>query len=198
MPEVAIFPAAEPNAFATGASRDDALVAVSIGLLQNMDADEIKAVLGHEIAHIANGDMLTMTLLQGVLNTFVMIFARVLGTLIDKALSGSQNDARPSFGLGYYLGYFVAEIVLGILASLVVMAFSRYREYRADEGGARLSSRDQMIAALERLRQLQGLPSEMPGELAAFGIRGGGMMEWFASHPPLEKRIAALQNNFHR
>ncbi len=193
MPEVAIFPAAEPNAFATGASRDSALVAVSQGLLEQMDADEVEAVVGHEMAHVANGDMLTMTLLQGVLNVFIIIFARIIGVMVDRALSGQREGS--SVGIGYFLGNMVAQVVLGILASLVVSAFSRYREYRADEGGAKFAGRQKMIAALRRLQACHDMPAQLPSEMTAFGIRGGGVMEWFASHPPLEKRIAALEQS---
>jgi heat shock protein HtpX len=192
MPEVAIFPAAEPNAFATGASRNNALVAVSTGLLENMTPDEVEAVLGHEIGHVANGDMVTLTLIQGVVNTFVMFFARIIGWFVDRVVLKNERG----LGIGYMLTTIVAELVLGILASMVVMWFSRRREFRADAAGASLASRDKMIAALERLKRAQELPSTMPATLTAFGIsRGavGGLGALFRSHPPLEDRIAALR-----
>lgn len=192
MPEVAIFPAAEPNAFATGASRNNALVAVSTGLLENMTPDEVEAVLGHEIGHVANGDMVTLTLIQGVVNTFVMFFARIIGWFVDRVVLKNERG----LGIGYMLTTIVAELVLGILASMVVMWFSRRREFRADAAGASLASRDKMIAALERLKRAQELPSTMPATLTAFGISrgaGGGLGALFRSHPPLEDRIAALR-----
>ncbi|MFM8355401.1 MAG: protease HtpX [Gammaproteobacteria bacterium] len=192
MPEVAIFPAAEPNAFATGASRNNALVAVSTGLLENMTPDEVEAVLGHEIGHVANGDMVTLTLIQGVVNTFVMFFARIIGWFVDRVVLKNERG----LGIGYMLTTIVAELVLGILASMVVMWFSRRREFRADAAGASLAGRDKMIAALERLKRAQDLPSTMPATLTAFGIsRGavGGLGALFRSHPPLEDRIAALR-----
>jgi heat shock protein HtpX len=194
MPEVAIFQAPEPNAFATGASRNNALVAVSAGLLQTMNEDEVEAVLGHEISHVANGDMVTLTLIQGVLNTFVIFLARVVGFLVDRALSSNNNEQyRP--GIGFWITSMVAEILLGFLASMIVMWFSRQREFRADAGGAYLAGRQKMIAALERLRQVAE-PSHLPSEMAAFGINGGlgdGLKKLFMSHPPLEERIAALR-----
>jgi heat shock protein HtpX len=194
MPEVAIFQAPEPNAFATGASRNNALVAVSAGLLQTMNEDEVEAVLGHEISHVANGDMVTLTLIQGVLNTFVIFLARVVGFLVDRALSSNNNEQyRP--GIGFWITSMVAEILLGFLASMIVMWFSRQREFRADAGGANLAGRQKMIAALERLRQVAE-PSHLPSEMAAFGINGGlgdGLKKLFMSHPPLEERIAALR-----
>jgi len=191
MPDVAIYASPEPNAFATGMKRNDALVAVSTGLLEAMRAEEAEAVLGHEVSHIANGDMVTMTLLQGVLNTFVIFLARI----IANAISGFLGRGEQGGGLGF-LGYFavviVAEIVLGILASIIVMAFSRYREFRADAGGARLAGRERMIAALQRLKSAHE-PSHLPDQLAAFGINGGGRMgRLFMSHPPIDERIAAL------
>ncbi len=194
MPEVAIFQAPEPNAFATGASRNNALVAVSAGLLQTMNEDEVEAVLGHEISHVANGDMVTLTLIQGVLNTFVIFLARVVGFLVDRALSSNNNEGyRP--GIGFWITSMIAEILLGFLASMIVMWFSRQREFRADAGGANLAGRQKMIAALERLRQVAE-PSHLPSEMAAFGINGGlgdGLKKLFMSHPPLEERIAALR-----
>ncbi|MDT8409356.1 MAG: protease HtpX [Wenzhouxiangellaceae bacterium] len=191
MPEVAIFDAAEPNAFATGASRNKSLVAVSTGLLRAMDSDQVEAVLAHEISHIANGDMITMTLLQGVLNTFVLLLSRVLGQIIDRAVFRSERG----YGPGYFISVIVLQIVLGILASIVVMAFSRWREYRADAGGARLAGRAKMISALERLRQ-SSQPGQLPESVEAFGIRGRtgfGFKRLFMSHPPLAERIAALR-----
>jgi len=191
MPELAIFDAAEPNAFATGASRNKALVAVSTGLLRQMRPEEVEAVLGHEVTHVANGDMITMTLLQGVLNTFVLLLSRVLGQIIDRAVFRSERG----YGPGYFLSVIVLQIVLGILASMIVMAFSRWREFRADAGGARLAGRERMIAALERLRRSQQ-PGQLPESVEAFGVRGrtgAGIKRLFMSHPPLAERIAALQ-----
>lgn len=185
MPQVAVFDSATPNAFATGANKDAALVAVSTGLLRNMSEDEVEAVLGHEISHVANGDMVTLALLQGVMNTFVLVFAHLLAAVLDR------SDGRAQRGMGYYLGYYVAQAVLGFLASMVVMWFSRYREYRADAGGAHLAGRGKMIAALERLMRVQE-PQALPAGMAAFGINGG-LGELLATHPPLEKRIAALR-----
>jgi len=190
MPDVAIYQAAEPNAFATGASRNKALVAVSTGLLQHMQSNEVEAVLGHEVAHIANGDMITLTLLQGVLNTFVLILSRVLGQMIDRVVFKSNR----MYGPGYFISVIVLQIVLGILASIIVMAFSRWREFRADAGGARLAGRNNMIAALQRL-QKASQPSQLPESVEAFGIRGRvgtGLRALLMSHPPLEQRIAAL------
>jgi len=193
-PEVGIFDSPEPNAFATGARRDAALVAVSTGLLQRMERQEVEAVLGHEVAHVANGDMVTLTLIQGVVNTFVIFLARIIGGIIDRAVFRSENGRGP----GYFISVIVAQIVLGILASTIVMAFSRYREFRADAGGARLAGRENMIGALQALRRSQQHPGEaMPEAMKAFGINGrkaGGLKRLFMSHPPLEERIAALQN----
>ncbi len=192
MPEVAIFRAPEPNAFATGASRNNALVAVSAGLLQSMDRDEIEAVLGHEISHVANGDMVTLTLIQGVVNTFVIFLARIIGYFVDRALAGSDGENRGP-GIGYWVSSMIAEIFLGILASIIVMWFSRQREFRADAGGASLAGRQKMIAALEKLQRVHE-PSHLPAEMSAFGIRGGGgLTRLFMTHPPLEERIAALR-----
>jgi heat shock protein HtpX len=190
MPDVAIYQAAEPNAFATGASRNKALVAVSTGLLQHMQSNEVEAVLGHEVAHIANGDMITLTLLQGVLNTFVLILSRVLGQMIDRVVFKSNR----AYGPGYFISVIVLQIVLGILASMIVMAFSRWREFRADAGGARLAGRGNMIAALQRLQRVSQ-PSQLPESVEAFGIRGRvgtGLRALMMSHPPLEQRIEAL------
>lgn len=189
MPEVAVYEG-EPNAFATGASRNAALVAVSTGLLQGMTRDEVEAVLGHEIAHVANGDMVTMTLVQGVVNTFVVFLSRVVGYLVDRALS-RDNDSGP--GIGYTVTVIVAQIVFGIGASLIVAWFSRYREFRADAGSARLLGSPQpMVKALARLGGLE--PGHLPQSLGALGIKDSpGFMSLFSSHPPIEERIAALQ-----
>lgn len=193
MPEVAVFEAPEPNAFATGPSRNNALVAVSTGLLANMRRDEVEAVLGHEVSHVANGDMVTLALIQGVLNTFVIALARIVGFVVDRALSNSDEE-RTAPGMAYWVTSIAAEILLGILASMIVMGFSRRREFRADAGGAALAGRERMIAALERLQALH-TPAQLPSPMAAFGINnGGGVMRLFMSHPPLEERIAALRD----
>lgn len=189
MPEVAIYDAPEINAFATGANRNNALVAVSTGLLRAMSRDEAEAVLAHEVSHVANGDMVTMALLQGVLNTFVIVLARVVGRVVDGAISGNRDSDAPGFG--YYIIVFVLEMVFGVFASMIAMWFSRHREYRADAGGASLAGRHKMIAALERLAQTHGA-STLPKQVAAFGI-SGGMSGLLRSHPPLEDRIAALR-----
>jgi len=190
MPEVGIFDTPEPNAFATGANRNHALVAVSTGLLQSMSADEVEAVLGHEISHVANGDMVTMTLIQGVINTFVYFFASIIGYVVDRMVFKTERG----YGPAYYVTQIVAQIALSILASMLVMWFSRYREFRADAGGANLAGRQKMISALQAL-QRNHEPAALPGALAAFGINGGGVQRLFMSHPPLEERIAALQNS---
>jgi heat shock protein HtpX len=190
MPEVGVFNAPEPNAFATGMNKNSALVAVSTGLLQNMNADEVEAVLGHEISHVANGDMVTMALMQGVINTFVYFFATIIGHVVDRTVFKTERG----YGPAYYVTQMVAQIVLGILASMLVMWFSRYREFRADAGGANLAGREKMIAALRALQRGHEV-QDLPGQLAAFGINGGGWNRLFMSHPPLEERIAALQNN---
>lgn len=194
MPEVGIFPAYEANAFATGWNRNNSLVAVSQGLLERFSQDEVEAVLAHEIGHVANGDMVTLTLIQGVVNTFVMFFARIFGNFVDKAVLKNESDGP---GIGYYVATIVAELVLGILASTIVMWFSRRREYRADEAGARLAGTSAMIGALRRLQVESGqVESQMPDSLTAFGISGGlknGLAGLLMSHPPLEDRIAALQ-----
>lgn len=189
MPEVGIFQADVMNAFATGMNRNNALVAVSTGLMQNMSRDEVEAVLGHEMAHVANGDMITMGLLQGVLNTFVIFFSRMIGILVDRVVFKIERGIGP----GYWIGSIVAEIVLGILAAIIAAWFSRYREFRADQGGARLAGTGKMIAALERLRQAHE-PQGLKGEMAAFGISSGGtLMALLSTHPPLDKRISALK-----
>ncbi|MDI1443556.1 protease HtpX [Polyangium sp. 6x1] len=192
MPEVAIYDSPEMNAFATGARRDKALVAVSTGLARNMRRDEVEAVLGHEIAHVANGDMVTLTLLQGVLNTFVIFLSRVVGFLIDRFLSRSEDGEERGPGIAYFVSNIVLQIVFGILASLIVAWFSRRREFRADDGGAELVGKQAMARALDRLRMQQGEPSALPASMQAFGIRGGRMMALFSSHPPLEDRIERL------
>ena len=191
MPEVAVYDAPDVNAFATGWNRNHALVAVSAGLLHNMDKDEIEAVLGHEISHVANGDMVTLTLIQGVVNTFVILFSKLFGILVDRVLL--KNDEREGPGIGAFVAEIVAQLVLGILASIIVMWFSRQREFRADAGGARLAGRGKMIAALERLKANHE-QAALPQEMAAFGISGGGAVsKLFMTHPPLEERIAALK-----
>jgi heat shock protein HtpX len=193
-PEVAIYNSPEPNAFATGPTRNNSLVAVSTGLLQGMPQNELEAVLAHEVAHVANGDMVTMTLLQGVLNTFVIFISRVIGYIVDRVVL--KNDR--GHGIGFFVTSIIAQILLGILASMIVMWFSRQREFRADAGGAKLAGRNNMAAALERLKSWQQQPSQLPEAVQAFGIRGGkptGMQRLFMSHPPLEERIRALMKN---
>ena len=192
MPEVAIFPSPAPNAFATGMSRNKALVAVSSGLLDNMSRDEVEAVLGHEVAHVANGDMITLALIQGVLNAFVMFLSRVIGHFVDRVILKNNQG----HGIGFYVTMFIAQMVLGVLAAIIVMWFSRKREFRADEGGATLSDRSKMISALEALQRSSGAAEPLPDQLAAFGFAGGiggGIKKLFMSHPPLEERIAALK-----
>ena len=193
MPQVGIFPAPEPNAFATGANRNKALVAVSEGLLKNMRRDEVRAVLGHEIGHVANGDMVTLSLLQGILNTFVIFFSRIVGFVVDRAVF--RNERGP--GLGYFAVTIAAQIVFGILASAIVMWYSRKREFRADAAGARLAGRGSMISALESLKRGYGAGQSMPESLAAFGISASarsGIRRLFSSHPPLDARIQALKS----
>ena len=193
MPEVGIYEAPEINAFATGMTRNSSLVAVSSGLLRNMTRDEAEAVLAHEVSHVANGDMVTLTLIQGVVNTFVMFFARIIGNIIDKAVLGN----RDGHGLGYFAVVFMLEIVFGLFASIIVMRFSRWREFRADAGGANLAGKHKMVAALERLASNQ-TQSSLPTQIAAFGISGNiahGLKKLFMSHPPLAERIAALKNS---
>jgi heat shock protein HtpX len=188
-PEVAVYDG-PANAFATGARRDAALVAVSTGLLRGMKRDEVEAVLAHEVSHVANGDMITLALIQGVVNTFVIFLSRVVGYFVDRVVFRNERDS--GVGIGYFLTTIVAEIVFGILASMIVLWFSRQREFRADAGGARLAGRDSMIAALERLRAGS---EPLPDGMAAFGISGKskGVMRLFMSHPPIEERIAALR-----
>ena len=191
MPEVAIFDSPEVNAFATGMNKNNALVAVSSGLLRSMSREEAEAVLGHEVTHVANGDMVTLALIQGVVNTFVMFFSRVIGHVVDRVVFKTQRGQGPAF----FVTMIVAELVLGILASIIVMWFSRQREFRADRGGASLAGRQNMIAALERLNAMH--PQPLPDKMAAFGIAGGGgggIKRLFMTHPPLEERIAALRH----
>jgi heat shock protein HtpX len=192
MPEVGVFQSPDPNAFATGMRRNDALVAVSTGLLQSMSADEVEAVLGHEISHVSNGDMVTMGLLQGVVNTFVIFLSRVIGHVVDRVVFKTERG----YGPAYFITSIVAQIFLSILATMIVMWFSRHREFRADAGGASLAGRGKMIGALQALQRAHE-PKDLPGEFAAFGISGGlgaGMKKLFMSHPPLEERIAALRS----
>nr|WP_279380204.1 protease HtpX [Sphingosinicella soli] len=191
MPEVAVYDSPEVNAFATGMSKNSSLIAVSTGLLQRMSREEAEAVLGHEVSHAANGDMVTMALIQGVVNTFVMFLSRVIGHAVDRVVFRTQNGHGPAF----FVTMIVAEVLLGVLASIIVMWFSRHREFRADQGGAELAGRPHMIAALRRLAALH--PAPLPDRMAAFGIAGGvgsGLKRLFMTHPPLEERIAALQN----
>ena len=191
-PQIGIFDNSQPNAFATGASKNKALIAVSTGLLRQMSRDEVEAVVGHEMAHVANGDMVTMALLQGVINTFVVFLSRVIGFLVDRVVFRVERG----FGPGYYIASIVAQIVLSVLATMIVMWFSRKREFRADAGGAYLTSREKMCSALQRLREVTQ-PRELPDTMAAFGISGArttsGLKRLFLSHPPLEERIRALQ-----
>lgn len=198
MPEVAIFPSRASNAFATGWNKNDSLVAVSEGMLQRFSPAEVRAVMAHEIGHVANGDMVTLTLIQGVVNTFVMFFARIIGNFVDRALFRNEGEGP---GIGYFISTIVAELVLGLLASIIVMWFSRQREFRADAASAQLVGSGSMIAALERLRAEQGIPVEMPGEMTAFGINGNlkrGLAGLLVTHPPLEERIAALRAGNYR
>lgn len=193
MPEVGIFDSASSNAFATGMNKNNALVAVSTGLMQHMNQDEVEAVLAHEVSHVANGDMVTLSLIQGVVNTFVIFFSRIIGMLIDKVVFKVERGHGP----GFWIGTIIAQVVLSILASIVVMWFSRWREFRADEGGAKLAGKQKMISALRKLQQ-QSSPQAMPDEMAAFGINGGlasGIKKLFMTHPPLEERILALEKN---
>ncbi|WP_371196036.1 protease HtpX [Glaciecola sp. SC05] len=189
MPEVGIFDHPSPNAFATGWNKNNALVAVSTGLMQSMNKNEVEAVLAHEVSHVANGDMVTMTLIQGVVNAFVVFLSRVIGHVVDRVVFKVERGHGPAF----WIVSFVAQIVLGFLAMAIVMWFSRKREFRADIGGAKLAGRQNMIAALERLKEGQDAP-KMPDEMAAFAINAGNVQKLFASHPPLEDRIQALKN----
>jgi heat shock protein HtpX len=190
MPEVGVFDSPEPNAFATGANRNAALVAVSTGLLRRMSRGEVEAVLGHEVSHVANGDMVTLTLIQGVVNTFVFVFSRVIGSVVDRVVFRNENGHGPAF----WITTIVAQVVLSFIATMIVMWFSRQREFRADSGGARLAGREQMVGALEALKRNTTHP--LPDQMSAFGIAGGmgqGLKKLFLSHPPLEERIAALR-----
>ncbi|MBN1334636.1 MAG: protease HtpX [Deltaproteobacteria bacterium] len=189
-PDVAVYPSPDPNAFATGARRDHALVAVSTGLLESMPPREVEAVLAHEISHVTNGDMVTLTLLQGVLNTFVIFLSRLVGFLVDQALF--RSDSRSRIGPGYWITSLVLQVLLGLLASMVVMAYSRRREFRADEGAARLAGAGAMIEALQTLGRVHE-PAALPRGMRAFGVRGGGVFRLLASHPPIEARIARLR-----
>lgn len=192
MPEVGIFPMSQANAFATGWNRNKALVAISSGMLERYSKEEIRAVMGHEIGHVANGDMITLALVQGVINTFVMFFARIIGFAVDRAVFKTERGVGPAF----YIVTIIAQIVLAILASIIVMWFSRYREFKADIAGAELGSRNGMISALRRLKAESGIPDQMPESMNAFGINSGkrsGIKALFMSHPPLDVRIQALQ-----
>jgi heat shock protein HtpX len=192
MPEVGVFDSPEPNAFATGARRNAALVAVSTGLLQSMSQSEAEAVLAHEVSHVANGDMVTLTLIQGVVNTFVVFLSRVIGHTVDRVVFKTEEGHGPAF----WITTIIAQLVLGLLATVIVMWFSRQREFRADAGGSKLAGRQNMIGALERLQQRHAGP--LPEKMAAFGISGGraaGLKRLFMTHPPLEERIAALRNS---
>ncbi len=191
MPQVAIYDSPNPNAFATGARRNNALVAVSTGLLESMKAEEVDAVLAHEVSHIANGDMVTLALIQGVVNTFVIFLARVIGHVVDRFVFRNERG----YGIGYFIVVIVAQLVLGVLASVIVFWFSRRREFRADAGAARLTGREKMIAALESLKR-SSEPAQLPEQIAAFGISGGekgGIKRLLMTHPPLSERIAALK-----
>ena len=189
MPEVAIYDSPEINAFATGPGRNNALVAVSTGILNYMSSDEAEAVMAHEIGHVANGDMVTLTLIQGVVNTFVVFFAYVIGYFVDRVILKNEEGQ----GIGFFIANIVAQIALGFLASIIVMWFSRQREFRADAAGAKFAGKQKMIAALEKLKAMHE-PSHLPEQMAAFGINGGDIQKMFSSHPPLDERIAALQN----
>jgi heat shock protein HtpX len=192
MPDVGIFPTDQSNAFATGANRNKALMAVSSGMLQRFNKNELRAVIGHEIAHIANGDMITMTLLQGIMNTFVMFLARVAGFIVDRMILKNERG----LGIGFYVTTIIMEILLMILASIIMMWFSRQREFRADAGAAQLTNKEDMIGALTSLKREMGFPDQMPESLSAFGINSGqrsGFKALFMTHPPLDERIAALQ-----
>ncbi len=195
MPEVGIFPSYQSNAFATGWNKNDALVAVSSGLLDRMNRDEVRAVLGHEIGHVANGDMVTLSLLQGVVNTFVMFFSRIIGNFVDRVVFKNENDGP---GIAYFVTSLIADLVLGILASMIVMWFSRRREFRADEAGARLAGKQAMISALLRLRAEHDLSDQMPAEMTAFAITEGkkegfSLAAMMSSHPSIDDRVAALE-----
>lgn len=193
MPEIGVFPSDQPNAFATGMTKNSSLVAVSTGLLQHMSSDEVEAVLGHEVAHVANGDMVTMALVQGVVNTFVVFLSRLVGFFVDRVILKNERG----LGIGYFVSSIIAQIFLSILATMIVMWFSRYREFHADQGGATLAGKQKMIGALRRLQNVNE-PKDLPGEFAAFGILGNRSRDFkalFLSHPPLEDRIRALEQS---
>ncbi len=195
MPEVGIFPAEQSNAFATGWNKNASLVAVSAGMMRRFNKNEIRAVLAHEVGHVANGDMVTLALIQGVVNTFVMFFARIIGYAVDKVILKEER----SVGIGFYIATFVAEIILGFLASMIVAWFSRRREFRADHAGATLADRQSMVSALRRLKAESEVPNQMPDTLVAFGIASGAgnkLMQLFATHPPLDVRIATLESGY--
>ena len=192
LPDVGIFQQSSPNAFATGWNKNKSLVAVSTGLLQTMSKEEVEAVLGHEVAHVYNGDMVTMGLIQGVLNTFVIIFSRILGSMIDNALRGNRSGGG-GFGMGYFIGNILGNVVFGFLASLIAAWFSRQREFRADSGGAKLAGRENMISALEALKRGSSDSAPLPERLQAFGISGGALSKLASTHPPLDVRIARLR-----
>lgn len=191
LPDVGIFQQNSPNAFATGWNKNNSLVAVSTGLLQTMSKEEVEAVLGHEVAHVYNGDMVTMGLIQGVLNTFVIIFSRILGSMIDNALRGNRSGG--GFGMGHFIGNILGNIVFGFLASLIAAWFSRQREFKADAGGAELAGRENMISALEALKRGSSQSAALPERLQAFGISGGALSKMASTHPPLDVRIARLR-----
>jgi heat shock protein HtpX len=193
LPDVGIFQQDSPNAFATGWNKNKSLVAVSTGLLQTMSKEEVEAVLGHEVAHVHNGDMVTMGLLQGVLNTFVIIFSRILGSMLDSALRGNRSGGG-GFGMGYFIGNILGNVVFGFLASLIAAWFSRQREFRADAGGAKLAGRQNMISALEALKRGSSNSEPLPERLQAFGISGGALKKMASTHPPLDVRIARLRS----
>ncbi|NND92810.1 MAG: protease HtpX [Granulosicoccus sp.] len=192
LPDVGIFQQSAPNAFATGWNKNDSLVAVSTGLLQSMSREEVEAVLGHEVAHVYNGDMVTMGLIQGVLNTFVIVFSRILGSMIDNAMRGNRGGGG-GYGPGFFLGNIIGNVVFGFLASLIAAWFSRQREFRADAGGAMLAGRSHMIGALEALKRGSPAESALPEKLQAFGITGGHLAKFLSTHPPLDERIARLR-----
>lgn len=194
MPDVAVYDSPQPNAFATGMSRDHALVAVSTGLLQSMNREQTEAVLGHELTHVANGDMVTMTLLQGVLNTFVIFLSRIVAQIVGRAVARDDREGEGMSFMAYYITSFLAQMVFGVLASVIVMAFSRWREFRADAGGAHLAGRNKMISALQRLQEMHDQPAALPKQLQAFGINDeSGFTRLFMSHPPIAERIDALK-----
>lgn len=193
LPEVGIFQQASPNAFATGWNKNNALVAVSTGLLDTMSREEVEAVLGHEVAHVYNGDMVTMGLIQGVLNTFVIILSRILGSIINNALRGNRSGGGGGYGMGFFIGNLIGNFVFGFLASLIAAWFSRQREFRADAGGAKLAGRENMISALAALKRGSSPEAALPDRLQAFGISGSNIAKLTSTHPPLDERIARLR-----